>query len=565
MKLYRKIKSFFNSTKRVILSSVVILLLIITSFTVSRNDDNSFETVKNLDIFYSLYKELSLYYVDPVVPGNIIKIGIDAMLNSLDPYTVYIPESRTEDIKMMTTGRYGGIGAFIRKKGEYTVFSQPYENSPAAKFGVIPGDIILEIDGKSMKNKESDDVSELLRGEPKTIVKLKLQRIGTDKPIEINIEREEIKMNSVPYYGMIENNIGYIYLSDFTNTATKEVKDAFVELKNNNELKTIILDLRGNPGGLMIEAVKLCNLFVNKGSDIVSMKGKVAQMDKIYKAETLPLDTEVKIIVLVNRGSASSSEIVAGCFQDLDRGIIVGQRTYGKGLVQTTRELSYNGILKVTTAKYYTPSGRCIQALDYTHRNEDGSVGNIPDSLISEFKTKNGRIVYDGGGIEPDINVEEELLSNITISLVLKDLIFDYANIYRHKNPLITSPDKFKFTDEEYKDFLNFLEDKDFEYKTKTQDALSKLIEESKNEKYFDIAEGELNILSKKFTQDKKKDLMLFKKEIIDILSTEIISKYYYEKGVIIYNIKNDPEVKKAIETIKDENSYFNILNYSKK
>ncbi|MDR2010792.1 MAG: S41 family peptidase [Bacteroidales bacterium] len=565
MKLFNRIKTFLGSRKKISISVVVLVLIISISFTASRNTDNNFETVKNLDIFYSLYKEVNLYYVDPIVPGDIIKTGIDAMLNSLDPYTVYIPESQTEDLKIMTTGKYGGIGALIRKKDDYTMVTQPYENSPAAKSGVIAGDIILEIDGRTMKDKASEDVSELLRGEPKTKVKLKLKRIGEEKPIEISIEREEIKMNSVPYYGMLEDNIGYIYLNSFTNTAGKEVKDAFTDLKKNNDLNTIVLDLRGNSGGLLIEAVKICNLFVEKGSDIVSMKGKVAQMDKVYNAESNPMDTDIKVIVLVNRGSASASEIVAGCIQDLDRGVIIGQRTYGKGLVQTTRELSYNGILKVTTAKYYTPSGRCIQALDYTHRNEDGSVGNIPDSLISEFKTKNGRTVYDGGGVEPDITVEEKKISNITVALVINDLIFDYANHYKYTHPTIESAGTFKFTDKDYDDFLNFIKNKDFDYKSKTEEALNKLIEESKEEKYYDTAEAELKGLSEKFKRDREKDLMLFKDEIIDIISTEILSKYYYDKGVIIYSLKNDDEVRKAVEIAKNNDSYLKTLNPSKK
>jgi carboxyl-terminal processing protease len=534
------------------------------SFTTSRDSDNNFETVKNLDIFYSLYKELNLYYVDPIEPGDIIKKGIDAMLESLDPYTVYIPESKTEDLKIMTTGQYGGIGAVIRKKEDYTMIILPYEQSPAAKAGLIPGDIILEIDGRSIKNRNSEEVSELLRGEPKTTLKLKLKRIGEEKPVSVNVVREEIKMNSVPYYGMVEDNVGYIVLNNFTNTAAKEVKDAFVDLNKSNKLSTIILDLRSNPGGLLIEAVKICNMFVDKGSEIVSMKGKVPQMDKSYLADSNPIDTNVKVIVLANRGSASASEIVAGCVQDLDRGVVIGQRTFGKGLVQTTRELSYNSILKVTTAKYYTPSGRCIQALDYSHRNEDGSVGNIPDTLITEFKTKNGRKVYDGGGITPDIDIEIPTLSNISVGLILKDLIFDYANLYKYKHPTIADAYKFKITDTEYSEFVEYLSDKDFDYKTKTEDLLNKLIDESKTEKYYDIAKSELELLKEKFAHDKNKDLMIFKDEITELLSAEIVTKYYNEKGTILYSLGNDPEVKKAIELAKDNEQYYNILKPAK-
>ncbi len=560
MKSFKNLKTFIEKLTKTGISFGVILMFFLTSFTVTRDTDENFETVKNLDIFYSLYKELNLYYVDPIVPGDIIKTGIDAMLKSLDPYTVYIPESQVEDIKFMTTGQYGGIGSMIRKSGDYTVITQPYENSPADKAGVTPGDIILEINGRSIKGVSSDEVSELLRGEPKTTVKIKIQRPGIEEPIDFNIEREEIKMNSVPYYGLVDEHTGYISLNDFTNTAAKEVGEAFSMLKSENNITSLILDLRGNPGGLLIEAVKICNLFVEKGENIVSTKGKVAQWDKTYTAFVEPVDTKVKIVVLVNRSSASASEIVAGAIQDLDRGVILGQRSFGKGLVQTTRELSYNGILKVTTAKYYIPSGRCIQALDYTHRNEDGSVGHVPDSLISEFKTKNGRKVYDGGGVNPDVVVEPELLSNISVSLIIKNLIFDYSVYYKMNHPTIATADKFVFSDADYQDFVNWIKDKDFDYETKSEENLRLLTESAKSEKYYDDAAAELDILATKFAHDKNKDLMIFKDEIKDLISQEIVVKYYYEKGAIIYGLKNDPEVKKALELLNNESEYSKIL-----
>ncbi|MDD2634646.1 MAG: S41 family peptidase [Bacteroidales bacterium] len=557
-------KKLLNISSRYIATFLVFFMLILMSFTLGRdtkNKDDSFETVKNLDIFYSLYKELNLYYVDPIIPGDIIKTGIDAMLKSLDPYTVYIPESKIEDIKFMTTGQYGGIGAVIRKRNEFTVIYQAYENSPAAEAGVEAGDVILEIDGRSVQNMDSEQVSELLRGEPDTKVLLQVERIGKDNPVEIEVVRREIKRNSVPYYGVIgNNNTGYIALSSFTNTAASEVKEAFVELKKENDIKSLVLDLRGNPGGLLVEAVKICNLFVNKGELIVSTRGKVAQWDKEYKASSEPLDTEIKLVVIVNRSSASASEIVAGCIQDLDRGVVVGQRTFGKGLVQTTRNLSYNGILKVTTAKYYIPSGRCIQALDYTHRNDDGSVGVMPDSIVSEFNTKNGRKVFDGGGVKPDVEIEIENLSMITSSLIVKDLIFDYANYYKFKNSEIAPVEEYVFTDNEFENFVEFIKDKDFDYKTKTEQTLNKLIESSKEEKYFDIAEEELETLITKFAHDKDKDLRLFKDEIKEMLSQEIILKYYYEKGGIIYGVKNDPEIKKAINILSNKKEYYDVL-----
>lgn len=561
--MMKKMKIFSNTNKPFAATFLAIFMFLFMSFALNKDSqttDNNFETVKNLDIFYTLYKELNLYYVDPIIPGEIIKTGIDAMLKSLDPYTVYIPESQIEDIKFMTTGQYGGIGAVIRKKGDYTVIYQPYENSPAINGGLAAGDIILEIDGKSVKDMTSEQVSELLRGEPNTKLNLLIERLGNDKPIAIEITREEIKRNSVPYYGMIDENIGYISLSSFTNTAASEVKDAFMELKNDKNINSLVLDLRGNPGGLLIEAVKICNLFVDKGELIVSTKGKVAQWDKEYKASVEPIDKQIKIVVIVNSSSASASEIVAGCIQDLDRGIVIGQRTFGKGLVQTTRDLSYNGILKVTTAKYYIPSGRCIQALDYTHRNEDGSVGNIPDSLISEFKTKNGRKVFDGGGVTPDVEVEIERLSKISTSLILKDLIFDYANYFKFKNETIAPVEEFSLSDKDFENLVDYLKDKDFDYQTKTEESLNQLIESSKQEKYFDAAEPELEILRQKFAHDKDKDLRLFRDEIIELLEQEIVLKYYFEKGAIIYGIKHDKEIKQAIKILKNDEEYNSLL-----
>ncbi|HOZ30572.1 MAG TPA: S41 family peptidase [Bacteroidales bacterium] len=551
---------FIKLTRNIFLFVLLSLFLSFSPDCNSQETDNNFETVKNLDIFYSLYKELNLYYVDPIVPGEIIKKGIEGMLKSLDPYTVYIPESQIEDIKFITTGQYGGIGAVIRKAGEYTVIVQPYENSPAAVVGILPGDVIVEIDSKSVKEMPSDQVSELLRGEPETSVKLGIQRPGVEDIMSFTVIRKEIKRNSVPFFGLADEKIGYIALDDFTNTAAKEVQEAFISLKQDYDINALILDLRGNPGGLLVEAVKICNLFVPKGEQIVSTKGKVAQWDKTYTSSAEPIDTQIKIVVLVNRGSASASEIVAGAIQDLDRGVILGQRTFGKGLVQTTRDLSYNGILKVTTAKYYIPSGRCIQALDYSNRNEDGSVGNIPDSLISEFKTKNGRKVYDGGGITPDIVIEPELLSNIATSLIIKNLIFDYAVFYKSTHPEISTANEFVFTDTDYQNFITWVKDKDFDYETKSEEYLRLLVETSKEEKYYDQASSELESLMSKFTHDKNKDIMIFKEEIKDLISQEIVVKYYYEKGAIMYGLKNDPEVREAVRVIKNDQDYKDLL-----
>jgi carboxyl-terminal processing protease len=525
-------------------------------------DDNiNFEISKNLDIYYSLIRELNLYYVDEVDAGKIVKTSIDKMLESLDPYTNYIPESDMEDYRFMTTGQYGGIGALIRKSDKYVVIAEPYENWPAHTDGLKAGDIILEIDGKSTEGKSTEDVSKVLKGQPNTKVKLLIKRPGLEENFEKEITRKEIKIENVPYYGMLDNEIGYICLSQFTSEASSEVKAAFLELREKHNVKKIILDLRGNPGGLLIESVHICNLFMPKGQEVVSTKGKVSQWDKVYQTMFEPIDTEIPVVVVVNRGSASASEIVSGAFQDVDRGVIVGERTFGKGLVQTTRALSYNSQLKVTTAKYYIPSHRCIQALDYSHRNEDGSVGKIPDSLITEFKTKNGRKVYDGGGVLPDIVTDPEIVSNITLSLVLKNHLFDYATQFCLRNEKISSPKEFKISDEEYSKFLEFLKDKDFDYSTRSEDNLKDLIKTAKREKYYSLAENEFNELKVKLAHDKNKDLETFKDEIKKLLAEEIISRYYFQKGRIEAVLTYDKDIMKAIEVLKDTAMYSSILN----
>lgn len=556
MKIFNHL--FFKKT-------AVIILLAASLMSFTAGDDNSFETTKNLDLFYSIYKETELYYVDKIVPGEIIKKGIDAMLESLDPYTVYIPESKTEDLKIMTTGEYGGIGALIRKKGDYTAISQPYEDSPAAKAGLINGDVILEIDGKSIKGKDSEAVSELLRGEAKTKLKLKIKRFENDKDFEVTIEREVIKMKSVPYYSIIDKNTGYIFLSEFTSSAAKEVKDAFTTLQKESNMDCLILDLRGNPGGLLQEAVKICNLFIDKDNLVVSMRGKVKEMDKNFKTTTNPIDNKIKIIVLVNRGSASASEIVAGCFQDLDRGIIVGEKSFGKGLVQSTRPLPYNSILKVTTAKYYTPSGRCIQVLDYSHRNEDGSVGNIPDSLKSKFNTKNGRTVYDGGGIEPDVKTEEPEFSFFSANLITQDIISDFSAMYRNKHTSIESAQKFDLSEKEFKDFVDFVKKSNFKYESKSGLILKELIKEAKDEKFYENSNSELQSLEKKLSPNVETELLKYKPEIIQLIEAEILANYYYNKGVIIYNLRKDITVKEALKYANNNELYNKILKVNEK
>ena len=544
-----------------------IAVLIISGASVSLvafDDNTNFEIAKDLDIYYTLFRELNLYYVDDTKPGDLIKKSIDAMLNSLDPYTVYIPESQMEDFRFMTTGQYGGVGAMIRQDGEYVVVTEPYEGFPAQKNDIKAGDVIIEVDGVSIKGKSTTEVSEMLKGQPNTTLKMLLKRPGQENPIEKTIVREEIKVDNIPYSGVIQDSIGYINLTSFTETSFMDVKNAFIELKEKQGIKSLIFDLRGNPGGLLIESVSIVNLFVPKSSLIVSTKGKVKDWDKEYVAMMNPVDAQMPIVILVNSGSASASEIVAGAIQDLDRGIIIGQRTFGKGLVQTTRPLSYNAKLKVTTAKYYTPSGRCIQALDYTHRNADGSVGKIPDSLITEFRTKSGRAVYDGGGVSPDILIEPEMLSSLAISLYGKNFIFDFATEFVLKNPKIASIKDFSISEEIYNDFVKYLADKDFDYKTQSEEDLKTLIESTHEEKYDDLIKDEIEALKKKLAHDKNKDLQIFKKEIKQLLLEEIVSRYYFQKGRMQALLKEDPAMNEAISVLKDKNRYNQLLSGKK-
>ncbi len=539
---------------------LVILVASSSAITYSFVDD-FFEVSKNLDIFSSLFREVNVNYVDSVDAGKLMKKGIDAMLETLDPYTDYIPESGVEDYRFMTTGQYGGIGALIRQKGDYVAISEPYEGYPAQKADVRTGDEILEIDGKSQKGKKTDEVSKVLKGQPKTTVRLLLRREGEKNPVEKTITREEIKVKNVPYYGMISNGIGYIKLTQFTESSGKNVSEALKALKEKGALKGVVFDLRSNPGGLLNEAVNVSNVFVNRGQDIVVTRGKIKDLQKTYKAINNAVDPDIPLVVLVNSGSASASEIVSGSLQDLDRGVIIGQRTFGKGLVQTTRQLSYNSQLKITTAKYYIPSGRCIQALDYAHRNEDGSVGKIPDSLMTEFKTRDGRKVFDGGGILPDVITEQRKLSNISASLLSKSLIFDFATRYRLKHSSITSARDFRLSDSDFNDFTEFISDKDYDYTTKSEKTMEDLKKNTEEEKYYSDVKTEFEALKSKLAHNKKDDVMKNKEEIMHLLEEEIVSRYYYQSGRIESTFNHDEQVKKAMEVLNNSSLYSSILN----
>lgn len=551
----QSIKQFFTGKfKKIILVFGFIALGLFSSSYV----DDYFDISKNLEIFTSVFRQVNAYYVDETNPGELAKTGIDAMLNNLDPYTTYIPESEIEDYRFMTTGQYGGIGSLIRKKGEYIIISEPYEGFAAYKSGLMAGDTLLMVDGKSVKNKKTDEMSKILKGQPGTTLTVIIKRDG--KEIEKKITREEIKVKAVPYYGLLEDGIGYIVLTSFTENCSKEISEAIDSLKKKHNITSLVLDLRGNPGGLLHESVNIANFFVDKGQEIVSTRGKVVEWQKSYKALNNAIDKEMPLIVLVNKGSASASEIVSGSLQDLDRAVIMGQRTFGKGLVQTTKNLTYNSKLKVTTAKYYVPSGRCIQALDYSHRNADGSVGKVADSLMKPFKTKAGRTVYDGGGIKPDITVKTNDASAIARTLESKLFIFDFAVQYRKKHPTIVSAKDFKITDSDYNEFLSYIQGKDYTYVTNTEKVFKDLKKVIEEEEYMGAVTEEYKSLEQKVLHHEQEDLITFKEDIKRIIEREIVTQYFYQRGKIQYALSNDLEVKKAIELFKDQEKFKAIL-----
>jgi carboxyl-terminal processing protease len=545
-----------RSARIIIVVSLLILAGVTTGFLATQ-ETRDFRIAKNLDIFFSLFRELNTFYVDEIDPDKVIKAGIDNMLKTLDPYTVYFPETEADEFAIMTTGKYGGIGSMVRNSGDYVVISEVYKGFPADKAGIKPGDLLKKVDGVSLKGLSTEKVSEKLKGNPGTDISLTIERNGKEN--DYSLKREKIVMPPVPYWGMIDSKTGYIRFTNFTQNCIEDVKTALTSLKEKNA-QQIILDLRGNPGGLLTEAVEIVNLFTAEGTEVVSTKGKVKQFDEDFKTTKQPVDDKIPLALIINRGSASASEIVAGAIQDLDRGVIIGQRSYGKGLVQITRPLSYNTQLKVTTAKYYIPSGRCIQARDFSHPNEDGSVGIIPDSLISEFKTRTGRIVKDGGGITPDIEVSSESLSQISSELFLRNFIFDFATNYYWAHPDIKSPDQFRLTDQDYDDFKNFLMNRKFNYRTVTEESLSELIANAKKEKYYDIHKDMFDDLEKDIAHSLDQDLKLFRKEISDLLEDEIISRYFYESGAIEWTIKKDEQIAKALEVLNNKEEYSSIL-----
>ena len=543
-----------NYRKILISAGIVVLALAIFSF-----DDDLFQISKNLDVFAALYKEVNINYVDDINSSKMIKTGVDAMLDGLDPYTEFVPESEIEEYKLhYVSTQYGGIGAGIFSRNNLVYVSDVFEGFPAAKADIRPGDQIVKINGIELNSKNSDDVSQLLKGSKGATIKLLVKR-DNSSPVEKDLVRDEIKQPNVSYYGMVGGNMGYIKLDRFLENSGDEVTNALTELQKNNP-NGIILDLRSNGGGILQEAVKIVNLFVPKNVQIVSQKGKIKERDVTYTTENTPIAPNLPLVVLVNSHSASASEIVAGSLQDLDRAVIIGQRSYGKGLVQQTFSLPYNSLVKITIAKYYVPSGRCIQALDYTHRKDDGSVVRVADSLMHEFKTKDGRSVYDGGGIYPDVVVKQEHFASITQSLLGKLLVFDYATYYRDSHAKIAPAPDFTLSDADYNDFIKFLAGKNYSYNTPAEKLLGDLKTEADKEKQFGGIQTEYDNLKTKLLATKKNDLQVHKDEIKQVLENEIISRYYYEKGRYQINFKYDTDLAEAIKTMQDKTQLDAIL-----
>ena len=523
--------------------------------------DISFELVKNLDIFTSVMQGLNKNYVDEIQPGSLTKTAIDEMLKSLDPYTEFIPESDMEDYKLMATGQYGGVGALIQNLDSFVVVSEPYEGFPAYNAGLRAGDIILEINGVSVKGKSTQEVSDMLKGTPDTDVEITFKNIFDENIKKVKLTRKEIKLPEVPYYGIVAPHIGYISLSSFTMNCSNTVKDALLKLKEiDPNLQGLILDLRNNGGGLLNEAVNVINIFVPKNTEVVSTKGRLPEANRVYKTMQAPVDLEIPLCVLINKNSASASEIVAGALQDLDRAVIIGEQSYGKGLVQNVINLPYNSKLKVTIAKYYIPSGRCIQKIDYSDKT-NGVGRQISADEQKIFFTKNKRPVKDAGGILPDIDVEIDSISAFTAALYVGQHIFKFATLYSIKHPTISQPDQFKLSDADYNEFIAYMKDKEIKYSSPLKMELDKLTKLAEYEKKLDLIKDDIEILEKKITLDNQEELIHYKDEIITILAPEIISRYYYQKGRIQYELQNDNFTHKAIEILSNPSQYNNILS----
>jgi carboxyl-terminal processing protease len=539
------------------LKKYIVLFAISSLALLAFKADDYFEISKNLDIFASVYKEVNTSYVDEVKPGELIRAAVDGMLKSLDPYTNFYSEAQAEDYQYEVTGTYAGIGSSVREIDGYIVIESPYDNYPAHRAGLLPGDKITFIDGKSMKGKKSNEISEFLKGNAGTTLEIVVERFGSGE-ITKTITREQIKIKNVPYFGMVGADAGYIKLTGFTPNAGKEVQDAVISLKGGGA-QSIILDLRNNGGGLLHEAVNIVNVFVNRGVTVVTTKGKFEEDNQVYNTRNTPVDTEIPLVILINGNSASASEIVAGSLQDLDRAVLIGRNSFGKGLVQTTKPLTYNTQMKITTAKYYIPSGRLIQRLDYGNK-VNGKALAVADSLKRTFKTKNGRSVTDGEGIQPDVKIELDEFSKISQSLLQNNLTFLFGNEFRSKHDSIVQPTEFDVSDELYSSFISFLDGKDYTYTTKTETALDKMVKQAKDDKYYDLLESQFTNLEKELNETKKEDIITNKKEIKELIEYEVVKRYYFERGRVEVSFDDDLDLDKALTLVHSTSEFNNIL-----
>ncbi|MBR6774523.1 MAG: PDZ domain-containing protein [Bacteroidales bacterium] len=541
---------------------LLLALLFFPILSHAQEKQNNFEISKSIDIYNNVLRYLNMNYVDEINPAELNETAINAMLKELDPYTVFIPESEIEDVRLLTMGEYGGIGSIIQYYDNNVHISEPYENFPAHKAGLLPGDAILEVNGVNTEGKSVSEVSELLKGQPGSKITLKVKRDEEKEILTKTLTREKIKIDNIPYYTVLDGGVAYIILNQFTKDAAKELKEAFLKMKSENELKGVVIDLRGNGGGLLNEAIDIVNIFVPKNKLVVYTQGKTPDQNRNYYTKYEAEDTEIPLAILVNESSASASEIVSGSIQDFDRGVIVGQRTFGKGLVQNILPMAYNTQMKVTVSKYYIPSKRCIQEIDYSKKTKNDTLAKN-DTLGPEFKTANGRIVYEGHGIQPDVKIEPEMLSTVTAHLYAQNIIFKYANKFYREHKSIASPEEFEISDDIYDDFVKFVEEQDFSYVSESEKDFDELVETAKTEGYYDNIKEQLDILEEELRSHKDNDLINNKEEISEILKMEIVGRYYFQKGKIISSLKDDPELNRAVEILLDsngDNEYENIL-----
>lgn len=537
------------------------LMTTVVGVSAQKERNHNFEISKNLEIFNDIYKQLDLFYVDTLSADTVIEWGVNAMLRQVDPFTVYYPENDMDELKEMTTGKYAGVGSVIRyyKKEERVMLVEPWEDSPAARAGIKGGDVIMTIEGQDVKGKGNTEVSKLLRGEPGTTFELSVKRQGVEEPLVFKVTRENIVMPPVPYYGMVTEDVGYIFFDRFVEGCSRDIRRAIIDLKEQGA-RSLVLDLRGNPGGPLSEAVEVTNLFVPRGRKIVYTKGKLASVNTEHYTKKEPLDAEIPVVVLVDGTTASSAEIVSGALQDLDRAVILGTRTYGKGLVQMIREVPYHGSLKVTTSRYYIPSGRCIQAYDYRHLNPDGSAGTVPDSLTKAFKTEAGREVRDGGGIKPDIVMTPDSLPTLVYDIAASDVLLEYVGNFVAKHPTIAPAGEFSLSDEDYADFVKLVSESGFTYKRRTEEIMKLLEKAARFEGCYDEAKSDFEALAKKMTGNVAVDLERSKSDIKLLIENDIVSRYYYRKGAIKQQLRDDKDLKAALEILSDMQRYKKIL-----